>query len=372
MDGTNRTKPLVLILDDRDEVHTLDGAEELSVRVLSPNDLDAGDLDEAKTVLIDFNLDDWQERDNLPYCARPKNGLALAAIVREHLRDARLPPAAIALITGQMQQLAPGYSHPRPNLVARAHGLEWAFYKSAAPDDLKARVTSLTRAVDRLPRKWPSQLEGIKDEIDQFLGIPDQEWAAHAWASLEECRPPLHELRNWTDGMALIRWLLHRILPYPCFLWGMTRLALRLHVQPRWLKNELEPAGQLYEVFAPYLYRGALQGFDGPRWWGAGIDDLLRDQLNDHSSSHGATHEWLKQYAATPVAALDCFAPTMIINEYFEPGLDIYEMDQCVQIQPDDWPAYADPAWTTLELANEHRELGELVTSAHRYRLDEE
>jgi hypothetical protein len=84
-------------------------------------------------------------------------------------------------------------------------------------------------------------------------------------------------LAETSNGMAIIRWLLHEVLPFPSFLLDERYVAARLRIEPESLRTILvakKPA-RIRRELEPFEYLGLLHDFSGRRWWRAGIDSWL-------------------------------------------------------------------------------------------------
>lgn len=359
------SKPVVLVIDDEPGRVALSPFGDFVLKSISPSDLAETDLVGVHVVLVDQVLDHWVPDPQPEFACRPRDGLALAAIVRSHQRAlGNESPAAVALYSGALQDLV-NESDPQEHLVAMAFGLEWAFAKQrSGHPDLDVQVAALARAVQVLPRKWdqdnPDLLLG---QVADLLGLKDQVWVARALVDVERCRPPMHRLSEWTDGLAILRWLLHRVLPYPCFLLNLPEMALRLRVDVDWLGRALQ-GHTLRDVFRSAEYSGALAGFSHARWWWAGIEHVLRSELKEVHGSFSETHAWLKTVCGSEPVALSAAHPVLTFDasgrfKAIEP------MRECVRIQPDDWPLGADEPWCRIDVAKVNAEMRRLVVADH-------
>ena len=63
--------------------------------------------------------------------------------------------------------------------------------------------------------------------------------------------------------------------------------------------------------------------------------------------------------------------PIVCVDENFEPIGDFFKRGVCVRIRPDDWPAFADQAWTAIETAVSDAGLRAIVVNEDRERLDD-
>lgn len=62
--------------------------------------------------------------------------------------------------------------------------------------------------------------------------------------------------------------------------------------------------------------------------------------------------------------------PVVVLDEGYCALERVCDITEAVRIQPEDWPPYADQAWTTIELANEISSLQAIVVAEDRLRLE--
>ena len=352
--------PTILLIDDEDTdlAAKLRPASKKHARIkaLHPRDVELKDLSWANLVLVDFKLDSWSDRDNLECISlKPRDGLALAAVLRRQLENEKgTSPTAFAIYTGQIQNLAgPLPPENRNHALARINNLEWVFEKGKT---ISAQLVSLAKAVDKLPQSWLSR--GQRERLTELLNInTNGKEADQLLQDVEMCLPPIHELSEWSHGLAIVRWLLHRILPYPCFLWDSYYLAARLRVDHRTLITN----NRLQKHLQTCLYKGILADFLGPRWWRSKVELLLWEQTNGSSSDVKEVQRLVSRIAK--IQSDDSFPthPIVCIDSDYMPLETLSSSENAVRIQPDDWPAYADQAWTTTDLAKTNARLGSLV-----------
>ena len=132
------SRPKVVFIDD--DVETLSPLNELVKKngnlrsdVYSPADVDKELLIDTDLVIVDFTLTNWIDKEPVDQLSlRPINGIALAAVLRQHSEQFRdFPPTGFALITGQPESLGPLPGERRPHIVSRLNNVEWFFEKSA-------------------------------------------------------------------------------------------------------------------------------------------------------------------------------------------------------------------------------------------------
>ncbi len=370
MTETDPVVPLVVVVDDEPEtqrtVFRHAPPERARFEILSPDEVDEEVLNSADLVMVDYVIDNWEARDNTPRLGlRPGNGIALTAVLREHA--GRLEnPTGFALNTGKPGALWLTPAETRTHLIARNYNLEWVFLKSDGDQNIRQAI-SLASAIRRLPPTWPGddharatylvqRLLGLMRGTDEDSRPP---WTSMALSDVESCRPPLTELAERNHGLLFLRWLLQRILPYPCFLYDSHRLAARLRVSHACLKGAL--VGELGDWLRPYIFQGVLQDFAGDRWWRSGVEYALWEITGGLSVTAGDLREELSRRANVELRPALAADPIICIDENYQVLDEALSLGQVVRIQPDDWPSYASQAWTTIELAKQHPRLRAMV-----------
>jgi hypothetical protein len=227
----------------------------------------------------------------------------------------------------------------------------------------KSQLQSLVLSVKRLPSSWPSEKpEETKNLFKKILGFPISEsWAVRAWEDIQECHPPIHELSKWSHGLAVLRWLLHRILPYPCFLMNSIHLAARLRITHDSLLKALAQNDRFNSLWESVHYKGVLDEFLGKRWWRTGIESLLWKLTEGNSFNPEKIKEKIVSETGCELEPIEIIQPVICLNKDFQEMENACSSEQAIRIQPDDWPPYADQAWTSIELAKREPALGALV-----------
>ena len=228
------------------------------------------------------------------------------------------------------------------------------------------RVDALAAAVRQLPTAWPAEnQEAGRALVEKFLAIPDERWAGQAWLDVSLCQPPIHEpFLEPPHALAFLRWMLQSILPYPCFLWDTFNLAVRLRITHQSLLTALE--GGVAQAFNSFLYKGGLQGFSGPRWWRAGLEAYLWDLTGGDAFEQEKVRSALSQQCNVRLDPSPTQSPVVCMDEDYNVLEESVDISDAVRIQPDDWPPYADNAWTTKALARETSKLKALVLDQDR------
>lgn len=373
-----KTRLKLLIVDDQPEQTALKRALESSssvcVTVRHPNEVEDSDLKDLHLLLVDYELDDWVERDNaMTASLRPVDGLALSAIYRRKLQQTARP-TAIAIHTGKMADLAnPLPPEHREHALARLNNLEWVFPKAnlRTRDNLVHQIYSLAAAIDLLPLEWGLSPHHPLDSLIALLGIKKTD--AETTQVIEDilgCLPPIYELSQWSHGLAVLRWLLHRVLPYPTFLWDTHRLACRLKMDIRDLNDLLIQDKPLQKLFSPCEYRGVLSEFLGPRWWRSKIESSLWRHTHGRSSDPEAVWGLIQQLTRRKLTKLFPSESLVVcIDRHYQPINELFPMDRAVRVRPDDWPSYADQAWTTPELVQSEATLRAIMCKEDQAKL---
>jgi hypothetical protein len=365
----------VLLIDDEPD-GAIGQAFESVMRVasLGPGDVTASQIEEADVILIDYELGNWANPELPPAC-RPQNGIALASVVRSHIPAEGSAPKAIALLSGRLESLARHEPNAREHRIATAFNLEWVFRK-AADDGLEkliADVLAIATATKGLPRDWPKDGSAAEATLKKFLKFPMKAaWADPAWSSVGECYPPLHESSRWTDGLALLRWFLHRILPYPSFLLGIEAVAQRLQVHPGALREAHLANEAFLSPLSQARYKGALCDLLGPRWWAAGVEAVLWKRGGSKSPAASVMHKALRLSRLGKDSLVDGEYSVLALDETLAPSDRLLPMNACVRVQPEGWPAFAQDAWTSIESARASAQLGTLVAPRDRPRVKHE
>lgn len=345
-------RPFILHVDDvpddlRTWEHEVNSAGSIRLKVCHPRDVTEELLHRALVIFVDFRLDEWLERDNTDLLGlKPTNGLALLSVLQEAAYDLdKDRPRAFALFTAVVREVARGLV-PQPHIVARAHNLEWIFDKTATSTKVRAmRARELATAVWSLPTPWPGDSpEHASTALQRWLALPDAPWRDAAWQAVMRCRPPMHAYAEHTHGIGVLRWALHRILPYPTFLLDDAHLAARLRVDLGSLRDQLEANTQLKQLLEPARYVGCLAAFSGTRWWRAAIESLIFELASKDPSSLDVLHEQLAKIVPD-LRVIEAGIVFPVIDENFRVKNQLATAEEVVEVVPDDWPPFADSAW---------------------------
>jgi hypothetical protein len=358
-------RPTILIVDDelRDAdnlVKSIGKAAEVVVR--SPDDFTKTDLRDSDLVLVDYKLTDWEGAE--AGLTAPSNGLALSAVIREQIRAlGGREVTGVALYSGEVDAISGTIPNEvRGFVVARLNNLEWVFEKDDR--DAYRSVISLATALKSLPRTWPEDSTKATKSLHHFLGLDSAAtFFETADQDIEACHPPIHELSNASHALAVIRWMAHRILPYPAFLTDQIGLAARLRIQVTDLAPLLAEKSKLSAALKDARYTGELCELFGPHWWRSGIDNLIFEWTSG-SGDMDALHATVNELAGKQLRLYQEDVVPVIDESYR--AKEIAAIETAVRLRPDDWPVFADEAWAKRDVVAEFPRLQGLVVPADR------
>ena len=361
--------PQILVVDDEPErVESSLGIEVAQKGanpiIRHPQAVTLDDLANCTVVVVDHYLDDWPERDDQPLAMQPADGFAVAAVIRSQLPVNR-PGPAVAILTGRLAELA-GTIPPKAAeyLLAWQHDLEWVFSKGSEVT-LAPRLIAMSMAVAKLREMWPRPLE-LDDLAADWLDLQDVEWQAVALEHVLLTSPPMHAVSVRTTGASVLRWFLHRVLPYPTFLTDIFWTATRLGVTAEWLEEELQTDNGLRAQLSGCQYSGAFAGFSGRRWWRAGLANLIAELSEGQPFDRTALQDGIRRVASTEPSFLAEERPVLAVDPDTMESTRIVEVDLATRIIPDGWPVYADDAWASVADAQDNPEIKDMVLDQSR------
>ena len=322
----------------------------LVARTLHPQDLTIEDLYNADLVLVDLRLKYWPTRDaQLEIGLSPEDGIALAGVLRAQTeRGASPTTTAYALHSAHLDDIATDSPLDiREYVLARAINLEWVFRKRDEQGDQIRKIRSLANAAGRLSGPWRSTDGGggAETDVSKLLSLDRRtKWWVRAWRDIESCHLQTDEISLKQGGLTFLRWMLHRIMPYPCFLWDDLTLAARLGYTVESLRDALARDGSFRQVLNPTQYRGILDDFDGRRWWRAGVEALLWD-LADGNATRESIESTLSPEETRILEPIQLDHAVVVVDKTFRRLEEFVSIHEAVRLQPKDWPPYADQAW---------------------------
>lgn len=369
----------ILVVDDEDRTveaeRSLLKARSVDVTEVHPNDLNEDHLVNADLVLVDYKLDSWSTRDapSMPISLQPRSGVSLATVLREHigLLDADRP-TAVALHTAHLGDIRGSHlaAEVSRHVVAALYRLEWVFEKSD-PSKLD-QMAILAGAARRIPNAWPMEEYGATKLVEKLLGMDSEHVSFdRCWRNVVNCQVPLAALTSDGGGVRFLRWLLHRILPYPTFLIDEHWVAARLKTSVDDLQEVINDGqSDLARDLRSVSYSGVLTGFLGNRWWHGKLESYLWDLLQDVGDNRHRVREELSRRAGMllsdtvpdPVVVLDPLT--------LRPKRTPASASEVVRIRPEYWPNFADPACLEIESVGDDRALRAVVDLLDRGRLE--
>ncbi len=369
----NIDKPSILIIDDepdklRDQV-ALDVKDLAVNNVFHPQDIDISDLNNADLVLVDYRLEDWSERDDLSTISlQPANGMALAVVLREQVdQNEKDKLTAFALHTAHLGDIQGRFSpETAQHVLARLNNLEWIFQKTNP--NRYSQMLLLAEAVRRLPRQWSEDSDLM---VQQLLDMDkDDDSFERCWHDVKDCRVPIEELSDGGHRILFIRWLLHQVLPYPCFLWAKHWVAARLGISIESLREVLKGNSDLAEDLKAMRYSGILAGFLGERWWRSALEDYVWNLSGGHTADLQLLRDVLAQRAGMDLDPIDANPAVVCVDENWQPIDKFLSPMTAVTLYPDHWPSFADSAWMDIQTVRNKANLLPLVDPLDQHRIE--
>ena len=343
--------------------------------VFHPQDIDISDLESADIVLVDYRLNKWSERDAQVVSLSPTNGIALAVVLRERVDKAKKNKlTAFALHTGHIEDIQGRLPLSTTQHVrAQLNNLEWVFRKE--DPHLYDQMLLLADAVRQLPAQWPEDSDGSASMVQKFLNIDENSVSfERCWRNVKDCRVPVEELFMRGRSILFIRWLLHQILPYPCFLWAKHWVAARLGISIESLREVLEGDSDLAKDLKAMRYSGILAGFLGDRWWRGAIEDYAWNLVEGHTANVQQLRDALAERAGMDLDPIKVNPAVVCVDKDWQPIDKFLSPMTTITLHPDHWPSFADSACMDIETVRNEANLLPLVDplDLHRVESDEE
>ena len=275
--------------------------------------------------------------------------MSLAIILREYADDSDNPKyiTAFSLHTARLDSVRGRLpSSAAQHVIARLNNLEWVFPKNK-PCRFQQMII-LAEAIQELQFKWPGNNAESSEKLKQVLGLQENtRWFNRCWRDVRDCYSPVYELSTGGHQIQLVRWLLHQIMPYPCFLWDKNWVAARLQITVDDFSRIINGNSQLAIDLNFMRYSGLLSGFLGARWWRGAIEDYVWE-LTASPDSNGQLSNALNELAGEELESID-FSPAIVcLDKSLRPKKTFSTPRSAVRLQSDYWPAFADPAWMEM------------------------
>lgn len=369
----------ICLIDDKwtkaqTDVVCPEGAE-IDVRGIddeTPEDFSNFDL-----VLLDQNL------GIAPALKTVFDGSGVASQLRALARRDKISLPPLAILTSEPNLFefeVPAVGPERPfggSFIGReAHlaptlDVEWLLLKPDFDDEAAVELTR--QRIGDLAASYRSAValagaDGVSmDESSRFLGLDAaQPWAAAAVNSIAASLPPISQEPGESGSpprapASLIRWLLHRALPYPGLFLSDLQLSSRLGVAVRDLDKLAAGATPWASALSAGRYAGPGSTLMARRWWTSAVDYAALE-LFEAAEDVGPT-EALQKLAGVEVAPLGIDSPVVVSDESFV-EIDIAPLEQAVQVRPPGWPIEAMLPWLAVKTADGHPWLRYLVDPA--------
>lgn len=354
MNSKNK-KPCILVVDDvpdeiRDTVAAgLGGRAKIIVR--HPREIDRSDVYISDLVLVDYRLAKWPERDALKCISTmPKTGMSLATILREYVDESNYhnQVTAFSLHTAHLHEVRGRLpSSTAQHAIARLNNLEWVFPKDE-PHRFEQMII-LAKAIQELQFNWPKSNADSLAKFKSVLGLQEKRsWVNRCWRDVRDSYSPVYELSAGEHQIQIVRWLLHQVMPYPCFLWDKHWVAARLQIPINEFCRVVNGENQLAKDLHSMRYSGLLSGFLGERWWRGAIEDYVWNLTTAQSSNENLTKA-LNELVGEELNSITSNPAIVCLNQNLQPKEKFSSPSAAVRLQPDHWPAFADPAWIEIE-----------------------
>lgn len=335
-----------------------------------PSEVTIDDLRDAHLVVVDYDLSNWHDEEKWcgPDSLQPRNGIALAETLAQQVwGNEPDPPTGFALITGKPGALMKPLPHDgRLHVIARTIGLEWVFEKDE--QGRAEKIMDLANGIASLPQDWSGNGQ---DKLLQLLQVQKSgsllDLTPEDFQSdILRCMPPIHEISEWTHGLAIIRWLTQRIIPYPTFLLSKEQVLARCGISIA----DLPSGSSLDRLIPSARYTGALWKFAPPQWWRVGVEHYLWRRTEGSSFDIPSVQKVMADDLDISLASGASSADRVLCyDENLTPIDKLQPIEASVRIHPDDWPGFADQPWTLLEHANESDRLRNIVIYEDWHRL---
>ena len=373
-----RNRPTILLIDDElaeaeAQRDLLRGPFDILTRL--PEDVTDDDLASASVVLVDLKLDHWTAHAGLPVSLKPDDGIALTAVLRSHLsaEGRSTSPKVFALNSGQLDELSPDMpSGARRPAIARTYNLEWAFKKTETGPIMVRQLSSLANAVESLIKLSSTGTSALSEsQIRRLLAVPMRaSWQTRASEDIFASRPPLTADPIASAGVSFLRWLLHEVLPYPCFLLEDRYVAARLQVSVESLREVAADSKKTVynRVLGKAEYSGILGDFLGRRWWRSGVEASLWDLTSGKPFDSASLRKAVKSISGK-LEPVDLVDPVVSVDPTGQPSDMLIALSEAVEVGPAGWPDHAEKAWVSLEAARQDPYLRAMVVEHERDRL---
>ena len=366
----NIEKPSILVIDDNPDLIDIELGDRATTYVIHPQDVERSDLENVDLVLIDYALEYWSERDNLSTISlQPANGMALAVVLREQVdQNEKDKLTAFALHTAYLGDIKGRFSPATAqHVLARLNNLEWIFPKKD-PLNYYSQIFILAKAVRDLPGQWSEDSDSM---VQRLLAMDKGDDSfERCWSDVKDCRVPIEELSEGGHSILFIRWLLHQVLPYPCFLWAEHWVAARLGISIEALREVLEGDSELAKDLESMRYSGILADFLGDRWWRGAIEDYAWNLVEGHTADVQQLRNALTERAGTDLNPIEANPAVVCVDTDWQPADEFLSPMTAITLHPDHWPPFADSAYMDIKIVRDDSILKSMVDPLDQHRID--
>ena len=362
----------ILVIDDEpDELRNkfnLRLGEHAAPPVIHPQDVEESDLENVDLILVDYRLKYWSERDAQVTSLSPTNGIALTAVLREQVDENKKNKlTAFALHTDHIKDIQGRLPLATAQHVrAQLNNLEWVFRKE--DPHLYDQMRLLADAVRQLSAQWSEDSDSM---VQQLLDMDkDDDSFERCWSDVKDCRVPIEELSEREHSILFIRWLLHQILPYPCFLWAEHWVAARLGISIDALREVLEGDSDLAEDLKAMRYSGILEDFLGDRWWRGAIEDYAWNIVEGHTADIQQLRDALDKRAGMELDPINANPAVVCVNKDWQPTDQFLSPMTAITLYPDHWPPFADSAYMDIKIVRDDPILKSMVDPLDQHRIE--
>ena len=327
----------------------------------------------ADVIVMDWNLDSVFEGKT----AFPRDGKALNEVIRSMRRKNNQHPL-YTIFSGALDEVAdPGRYSSRPHSLAQLLDADWVGDKNKG-EDFRRQLLMLSSALWHLRENpWVPATTPIQQYWGSLFAIgSNAAWSTEALTEIERYQPPIQHLcddEGERDEPAFLRWLTRLVFPYPTFLLDTYEVAVRLRLHPEDLAKLVAHESTLFSrALAPVQYGGILAGFQGRRWWRAGLDEWLWEITSGNPFDLGVLKAGLVRVTGEELKLLDQRDPVLIRDEFGRPFEEhlVGDASEAIRIQPPDWPASISWPWTLISEARKDPVLKLIILPDDSYRLE--
>jgi len=300
----------------------------------------------AELIITDWNLDGMGKRPFLP-----EDGKGLNEVLRAKRRKNPDNPL-YTIFSGKLNDLPDVEHHSnRPHILAQDLDADWVGSKDKGRE-FRHQVLLLCRARRQL-RANPTPPDKIADYWRSLfnLGV-DLEWSEEALNDIDRFQPPVQHLYgDARDERIFLRWMTRLVFPFPTFLLDSYEVAIRLRLGPKGASRILlDETSRLSRALLCAQYQGILAGFNGERWWRAGINDWIWRATDGNPYDPERVRETVVTMTDGHCAFLEQRDPVLLRDERGRPMEDdlVADAPDAVRVQPDEWPASVPWPWARI------------------------